>query len=125
MMRNFGAATLACVAFSVLPFAAPAQQPEKPAPGPGGGTEAPAEASPNDIDGQQMFATLCGFCHQDGGRVAGRGPKLAGTDRPDDYILNRIRTGKEGAMPAYGGAFSDAQLRSLIAYIRSLKDDGR
>jgi mono/diheme cytochrome c family protein len=75
--------------------------------------------------GMQIFTNLCGFCHQDGGRVAGRGPKLAGTDRPDDYILNRIRTGKEGAMPAYGRAFSDVQLRSLIAYIRSLKDDGK
>ena len=75
--------------------------------------------------GEQIFTNLCGFCHQDGGRVAGRGPKLAGTDRPDDYILNRIRTGKEGAMPAYGRALSDAQLRSLVAYIRSLKDEGK
>ena len=82
---------------------------------------APADAA----EGARLFATTCGFCHQDGGRVAGRGPKLAGTDRPDDYILNRIRTGKEGAMPAYGRAFSDVQMRSLIAYIRSLKDDGK
>ena len=75
--------------------------------------------------GEQIFTNLCGFCHQDGGRVAGRGPRLAGTDRPDDYLLNRIRVGKEGAMPAYARAFSDVQLRSLIAYIRSLKDEGR
>ena len=77
------------------------------------------------LAGQQIFTNMCGFCHQDGGRVAGRGPKLAGTDRPDDYIVNRIRTGKEGQMPAYGRAFSDAQLRSLVAYIRSLKDEGK
>ncbi len=84
-------------------------------------------ASPPGADpaaGQQIFASTCGFCHQDGGRAAGRGPKLAGTDRPDAYLLNRIRVGKDGAMPAYGRAFSDAQLRSLVAYIRSLKDDG-
>lgn len=73
----------------------------------------------------QIFASTCGFCHQDGGRAAGRGPKLAGTDRPDEYLLNRIRLGKEGAMPAYGRAFSEAQLRGLVAYIRSLKDDAR
>ena len=93
-----------------------------------GQDRSPAPAAPPGADpliGQQIFSNLCGFCHQDGGRVAGRGPKLAGTDRPDDYILNRIRTGKEGAMPAYGRAFTDAQLRSLIAYIRSLKDDGK
>ncbi len=85
-------------------------------------------ASPPGADpaaGEQLFASTCGFCHQDGGRVAGRGPKLAGTDRPDAYLLNRIRTGKEGAMPAYGRALSDGQLRSLLAYIRSLKDEGR
>jgi len=28
-------------------------------------------------------------------------------------------------MPAYGRAFSEAQLRALVAYIRSLKDDAR
>jgi mono/diheme cytochrome c family protein len=84
---------------------------------------APAGGDP--AAGQQIFTNLCGFCHQDGGRVAGRGPKLAGIERPDDYILNRIRTGKEGAMPAYERAFTEAQLRSLVAYIRSLKDDAR
>ena len=73
----------------------------------------------------QLFASSCGFCHQNGGRAAGRGPKLAGTDRSEEYLLNRIRVGKEGAMPAYGRAFSDSQLRALVAYIRSLKDDSQ
>jgi mono/diheme cytochrome c family protein len=91
-------------------------QPPSPAPAAGGGDPAA---------GEQIFANLCGFCHQDGGRVAGRGPKLAGTDRPDDYLVNRIRTGKEGAMPAYGRAFTEAQVRSLVAYIRSLKAAGQ
>jgi mono/diheme cytochrome c family protein len=82
-------------------------------------------AGAETLSGEQLFASTCGFCHQDGGRAAGRGPKLAGTDRPDAYLLNRIRMGKEGAMPAYGRAFSEGQLRSLLAYIRNLKDDGR
>lgn len=93
-----------------------------------GQDRSPGPAAARGVDplvGEQIFTNLCGFCHQDGGRVAGRGPKLAGTDRPDDYILNRIRVGKEGAMPAYARAFSDAQLRSLVAYIRALKDDDR
>lgn len=87
-------------------------------------TQSAAVPSTDDaLDGEKLFGTSCGFCHQGGGRVAGRGPKLAGTDRPDEYLLNRIRVGKEGAMPAYGRAFSETQLRALIAYIRSLKDD--
>jgi mono/diheme cytochrome c family protein len=87
---------------------------------------APTDATAASTDtktGEQLFATTCGFCHQGGGRVAGRGPKLAGTERPDAYLLERIRMGKQGAMPAYGGAFSDAQIRAIIAYIRSLKDE--
>ena len=27
-------------------------------------------------DVNRLFATSCGFCHQQGGRVQGRGPKL-------------------------------------------------
>ena len=86
-----------------------------------------AQSPPSDqtAAAEQLFVNTCGFCHQAGGRVAGRGPKLAGTERPGDYLLNRIRLGKEGAMPAYGRAFSDSQLRALVAYIRSLKDDGQ
>jgi mono/diheme cytochrome c family protein len=86
------------------------------------GQGAPADQS---VAGAQIFASTCGFCHQDGGRAPGRGPKLAGIEKPDEYLLNRIRLGKEGAMPAYGRAFTDTQLRALVAYIRSLKDNAQ
>ncbi len=79
-------------------------------------------ASPNDIEGGQMFATSCGFCHQDGGRAPGRGPKLAGTTRSDDYIVERIKKGKPGAMPAFGTAFSDSQIMAILAYIKALEE---
>jgi len=83
----------------------------------------PPEASPDDIDGPTMFATLCGFCHQDGGRAEGKGPKLAGSKRSDEYIVARIRNGKSGAMPAFGGTFSEGQIIAILAYIRALEDD--
>jgi mono/diheme cytochrome c family protein len=123
MMRNLGAVAFVYAALSVLPIALPAQQAAKPAPGPGGRTEAPApEASPNDIDGEQMFATLCGFCHQDGGRKGGKAPKLAGSNRSDEYLIDRIKKGKPGAMPAFGKAFSDGQIYAILAYIRGLEE---
>jgi mono/diheme cytochrome c family protein len=81
-----------------------------------------AEASPNDIDGEQMFATTCGFCHQDGGRAAGRGPKLSKTERSDEFIVERIKKGKLGSMPAFGSVFSDGQIIAILAYIRGLDD---
>jgi mono/diheme cytochrome c family protein len=73
------------------------------------------------LDVQQLFATVCGFCHSDGGRVAGKGPQLMNTARSDEFIRNRIKNGKEGAMPAFGKTFSDADIDRIIAYIRALK----
>jgi mono/diheme cytochrome c family protein len=75
-----------------------------------------------DIDGETMFATSCGFCHQSGGRAAGRGPKLAGTTRSDDFIADRVRKGKPGAMPAYGSVFSESQIMAIVGYIRTLEE---
>jgi mono/diheme cytochrome c family protein len=95
------------------PSTAPAQAPAKV-----------PEASVNDIDGETMFATSCGFCHQQGGLAAGRGPKLAGITKSDDYIIERIKKGKPGTMPAYGRAFTDGQIIAILAYIRGLEDSG-
>lgn len=83
---------------------------------------AQAEASPDDINGEQMFATTCGFCHQNGGRSAGRGPKLSKSERSDEYLIERIKKGKTGAMPAFGAVFSDGQIIAILAYIRGLDD---
>ncbi len=75
--------------------------------------------APLDVD--QLFASTCGFCHSDGGRAAGKGPQLMNTRRDDDFIRNRIKNGKPGAMPAFGAMFTDAQIDQIIKYIRSLK----
>jgi mono/diheme cytochrome c family protein len=45
------------------------------------------------------------------------------TKRSDDFIRNRIKMGKEGAMPAFGASFSDADINAIIKYIRSLKPE--
>ncbi len=82
----------------------------------------PAQESPNDIDGEHMIATTCGFCHQDGGRAVGRGPKLSKSERSDEFIIERIKKGKMGAMPAFGSVFSDGQIIAILAYIRGLDD---
>jgi mono/diheme cytochrome c family protein len=82
----------------------------------------PPEASADDLDGQQVFLNTCGFCHQDGGRAQGRGPKLSKSERSDEYIIERIKKGKPGAMPAFGSVFSDGQIIAILAYIRGLDD---
>jgi mono/diheme cytochrome c family protein len=75
--------------------------------------------APLDVEG--LFASTCGWCHSDGGRATGKGPQLMDSQRDDDYLKNRIKMGKEGAMPAFGAAFNDAQIDEIVKYIRSLK----
>src|SRR3984893_9223100 len=69
------------------------------------------------FDVEPLFAATCGFCHSDGGRAAGRGPQLMDPQRSDEYIRDRVKTGKQGAMPAFGETFSEAQIDEIIKYI--------
>jgi len=107
-----GTALEAAVLAASLAYAVPtaAQQPAA--------TPAP-DNEPFNVE--QLFATTCGFCHSDGGRAAGRGPQLMNTTRDDDFIRNRVKNGKNGAMPAFGTSFSDGQVDEIIKYIRALK----
>jgi len=73
------------------------------------------------MDVAALFATSCGWCHSSGGRDAGKGPKLMGTTLTDAEIASRIRNGKTGQMPAFSGAFTDEQIKEIVAYIRGLK----
>jgi mono/diheme cytochrome c family protein len=83
-----------------------------------------ADTAKADQDAENIFNSTCGWCHQQGGRIAGGiGPKLMATDKSDEFILNRIRNGKEGAMPAFGSNFSEAQIQALLRYIRNLKPE--
>lgn len=83
----------------------------------------PAPAGDGKLDGEALFATTCGWCHADGGRAAGKGPKLAASQRSDEFIVQRIKHGKEGAMPAFDNTYSDEQIAEIVKYIRGLKDD--
>lgn len=89
-----------------------------------GATQNPASSNSQNkapVDVNVLFGTTCGWCHSDGGRSAGKGPQLMGTSRSDDFIRNRIKHGKEGAMPAFGSSLSDADITAVIHYIRALK----
>ena len=90
---------------------------------PAASDDQPAAPAQHTLDADQLFATICGYCHSNGGRVAGKGPQLMNTARSDDFIRNRIKNGKEGAMPAFGKSFSDADIDQIIAHIRALKPE--
>jgi mono/diheme cytochrome c family protein len=113
-------ALLAAALIASLSGKSPAQEPDKPL---GGDVAKTEDEQPQEVDGETLFATSCGWCHQQGGRVAGRGPKLAGSKKDDAYIVNRIKYGKQGAMPSFEKTFNDFQIVSILQYIRSLPAD--
>jgi mono/diheme cytochrome c family protein len=99
--------------------------------GAGGITPAAAETGSSQADpaaqvahGKTLFISYgCGWCHEDGGRKAGKCPQLMGSERDDSFILTRIATGSAGKMPAFGEALSGPDIQALLAYIRSLKPE--
>jgi len=91
----------------------------------------PKTASP----AQRLYLTHCAECHGADGRGSWRAslfllrpgnladPGLIGS-RSDEYLADLVRDGgapigKPG-MPAFGYHLSDAQIRSLVSYVRTL-----
>src|SRR5437588_8316338 len=89
--------------------------------------EQPSTTAPSQsgLDVKVLFASNCGFCHGDGGRAAGKGPQLMDTKRTDEFLHDRIKNGKKGAMPAFGQMFSDRDIDAIINYIHELKPEGQ
>jgi mono/diheme cytochrome c family protein len=82
-----------------------------------------ADRAKADAAAQNIFNSTCGWCHHNGGRSGGGvGPKLMGTDKSDEFIINRIKNGKPERMPAFGG-LGDAEIEALLRYIRNLKPE--
>jgi len=84
---------------------------------------AAAAADEAPLDVHQLFASTCGWCHSGGGRVAGKGPQLMDSPRSDEFLHNRIKMGKQGAMPAFGESYTDPQIDEIVKYIRTLKPE--
>jgi len=85
------------------------------------GTSAAPSAKPFDV--KSTFRNICGFCHEDYGRHAGKGPQLMNSERTDDFLFNRIKKGMPGRMAAFGSVFSDDQIHQIVKFIRNLKPD--
>jgi mono/diheme cytochrome c family protein len=111
---------IAVAGMAMLVAAAPAVMAGEAPPAAGNAQEGGA----TDFDVEKLFASTCGWCHSNAGRTAGRGPQLMGTTLTDAEIVRRIKTGKTGAMPAFGAQFTDAQIAAIVRYIRDLKPEG-
>jgi mono/diheme cytochrome c family protein len=90
------------------------------------------------FDAKSAFATTCVTCHGPAG--GGNGPASAALNpkpanfssavfwegKTDAELLKAIReggasVGKSGAMPAWGGLYNDAQAKTLLEYLKTLK----
>ena len=87
-------------------------------------------ASESETGAAQRFSHNCARCHGRDGRAKGLKAKAVRArnltdaqwqDRvSDERLFNSINNGK-GKMPAYGKKLSEAEINSLVNYVRSLK----
>lgn len=78
----------------------------------------------------ELFSQNCAKCHGKDGRAKGFKAKVVGArnltdgqwqDRvTDERLFNSINNGK-GKMPAHGKKLSEAEINSLVQYVRGLK----
>jgi putative heme-binding domain-containing protein len=87
-----------------------------------------ANPSPADVDqGKATFEQRCSVCHGlDGGGALGPNIQAVPMRIGAPVVAGTIKNGIAGAMPAFGGQLSDAQIQQVIAYLLTLtrKDSG-
>lgn len=72
------------------------------------------------VQGHAFYTQSCSACHGVGGQ-GGDGPSLIGLGLDDAEIVETIRDGIKGDMPAFGQKYQKSQVQTIIAYIHSLK----
>jgi mono/diheme cytochrome c family protein len=92
------------------------------------GVEAPASAPKTAsaaAQGEELFGRNCQLCHNSRGK-GGKGPQLVkgawgpGGANGDDYMFQIIKNGRPNTqMGGFGGALSDDEIRTIIAFLRA------
>ena len=86
--------------------------------------------SQKDPDANTLFSKNCATCHGKDGKAKTFKAKLNGArnltdpawqaNESDERLFNSITNGR-GHMPAWGKKLSEAEINSLVAYVRQLK----
>lgn len=111
--RQAGVVTIAA-ALALLPIA---------------GCRSGEKLTPEQAEGQHLYATRCAHCHRDNDLglkppppelkgVMARGILPSGAHATDDVVRKTVLAGK-GNMPGFLGRFTEEQMRALIAYLRT------
>jgi mono/diheme cytochrome c family protein len=88
---------------------------------------ATAVAAPLDQPGRSLFNSNCASCHGQNGTPTAVGKSLNAPEMSlkavqtqTDAELQQIIANGKGNMPPFNGRLSDAQINSLVGYIRTL-----
>jgi cytochrome c oxidase cbb3-type subunit III len=88
-----------------------------------------ANPLPADVDaGKQIFEQRCSTCHGlDGGGAMGPNIQAIPMRIGAPVVAATIKNGVSGAMPAFAGQLTGAQIQQVIAYLLTLtrKDEGK
>jgi cytochrome c6 len=87
----------------------------------------PAAQAADAAAGAKIFTANCTACHMNGGNLV-MAPKTLKKDALETYgmyskeaIITQVTKGK-GAMPAFGGRLSDADIENVAAYVLEQAD---
>ena len=70
--------------------------------------------------GASLFGRNCAHCHGDDAK-GDEGPSLYDLTRSDARIATIIKEGIKGEMPKFGSKFSEGDIQSIVAFLRTLK----
>jgi mono/diheme cytochrome c family protein len=91
----------------------------RPAPPAGGTTTTTPSGGGGQPNGKAIFTSAgCAGCHtlKDAGATGKVGPNLDQLKPPKDRVVHQVEVGG-GAMPAFKGRLSDAQIQAVSAYV--------
>jgi mono/diheme cytochrome c family protein len=76
-------------------------------------------AGTREHQGYTLFMMNCAHCHGTDAR-GDEGPDLHGVTKSDARISSIIKNGIPGEMPKFGAKLTDTDVKSLVAFVRSL-----
>lgn len=79
-------------------------------------------SSESVLQGSRLYLANCADCHGYEGAGSDFGPSLHKLQAGDPVLKLVIVDGVDREMPGFGKRLDDAQIRCLIAYLRSWKD---
>lgn len=84
------------------------------------------EGLEDSAGGEEIYNARCASCHRKdltGGIGPALGPGSEAVDRPLDYYVITIKTGK-GRMPSFRSTLTDEQIDRVIEYVISVQQAG-